>query len=257
MSLIERFTLTDSVAIVTGASKGIGRAIALAYAEAGASVVCGARTLSDVQALAEEIQDNGGRATPVQCDVMDSDAREALVKTAINTYGRITHLVNNAGGAGPNDPRKLSWEEFDRYLHFNVTTAYHLIQLCAPHMQAAGQGNVVNISSGAARYVQPQFSCYGTAKAALSHLTRLLSQDFAPDIRINGIAPGPIQTEALNKVMPAQVKDYMVKKTPLQRLGDVEDVASAALYLATPASGWVTGKILEIDGGAEASVFPG
>ena len=257
MSLIERFTLNGSVAIITGAGKGIGRAIALAYAEAGANVVCAARTLSDVETVAEEIQTRGGKALPCQCDVTDAEARENLVKTALDAYGKVTHLVNNAGGAGPTDPLKLSWQDFDYYLHFNVTTAYHLIQLCAPHMKTADAGNIINITSRADRYVQANFSCYGTAKAALSHMTKLLSQDFAPDIRINGIAPGPIETDALAGVMPDEIRAIMTKKTPLQCLGDVDDISSAALYLATPASAWVTGKILEIDGGADASVFPG
>lgn len=257
MKLIDRFSIAGSVAVITGAGKGIGRAIALAYANAGAKVVCGARTLEDVEALAEEIRANGGDAIACRCDVTKEQDREALVKAAVDSFGKVTHLVNNAGGAGPTDPLELSWQDFDRYMHFNVTSAYHLIQLCVPHMRDAGAGNVINITSGAARYVQRGFSCYGTAKAALSHMTRLLSQDFAPEVRINGIAPGPIQTAALNKVMPEKIKEIMIKKTPLQCLGEVEDIASAALYLASPASGWVTGKILEIDGGAESSVFPG
>lgn len=256
MSLIERFTLEGSVAVITGAGKGIGRAIALAYAEAGASVVCGARTLSDVEAVAETVRANGGNAIACQCDVTDSDDREKLVNEAIKAFGKITHLVNNAGGAGPTDPLKLSWQEFDYYLHFNVTSAYHFIQLCAPHMKEGGSGNILNITSRADRYVQANFSCYATAKAALSHMTRMLSQDFAPEIRINGIAPGPVKTEALDSVMPEKIKDIMTRNTPLQCLGEVEDISAAALYLATPASGWVTGKILEIDGGAESSVFP-
>lgn len=257
MTLTDRFALNDCVAMITGAGKGIGRAIALAYAEAGAKVVCGARTLEDVQAVADIIRANGGEALACQCDVTSSDDREALVNAAVETFGKVTHLVNNAGGAGPTDPLKLTWPEFDHYFHFNVTSAYHLIQLCVPHMREAGNGNVINITSGAARYVQKNFSCYGTAKAALSHMTRLLSQDFAPEVRINGIAPGPIQTDALNKVMPEKIKEIMIRNTPLQCLGEVEDISAAALYLASPASGWVTGKILEIDGGAEASVFPG
>lgn len=256
MSLIERFSLANSVAVVTGAGKGIGRAIAVAYAEAGAKVVCAARTLGDVEAVVAHIRENGGEAIAVRCDATDAGDREALVAQAVETFGKVTHLVNNVGGGGPSDPLKQSWQEFDRLLHFNVTTAYHLTQLCVPHMRDAGGGNIVNITSVAARYVQPNFSSYGTAKAAFTHMTKLLSQDFAPEVRINGIAPGPVMTAALDKVMPEQVKKIMTQNTPLKRLGEVEDIAAAALYLATPASGWVSGKILDVDGGADTSVFP-
>ena len=181
MSLLERFTLQGNVALITGAGKGIGKAIALAYAEAGASVVCAARTLADVEAVAEQIRQQGGQAIAVSCDVNDPAQREAAVARTLEAFGKITHLVNNAGGGGPNSPLKLSWEEFDRSLHFNVTSAYHLIQLCAPHMLETGQGNIINITSGAARYIQRNFSRYdAAAKAALTHLGKMLAQDFAP-----------------------------------------------------------------------------
>ena len=257
MSIISRFDLTGSVAIVTGGGRGIGRAIALAYAEAGADVVLAARTLNDVEAVAQEIRLLGRRALAMSCDVNDTEQRTALVMQAREHMGRITHLVNNAGGAGPNDPLTLSVERFEEIMRFNVSSAYHLCQLCVPHMRAAGTGNIINITSGAARYAQTQFSAYGTAKAALSHMTRLLAQDFAPLVRVNAIAPGPILTDALNRVLPVAMREAMVKATPLQSLGKVEDIAAAALYLATPASRWVTGKILEVDGGAESSVWPG
>lgn len=257
MNIIERFTLTDCVAVITGGGRGIGRAIALTYAQAGANVVLGARTLSDVEAVAEEVRSLGRRALAVSCDVNDAEQRAALVSQAREQMGRITHLVNNAGGAGSNDPLTLSVERFEEIMRFNVSSAYHLSQLCVPHMRDAGLGNIINITSGAARYAQTQFSAYGTAKAALSHMTRLLAQDFAPLVRVNGIAPGPILTEALNRVLPVAMREGMIKATPLQSLGETEDIAAAALYLASPASRWVTGKILEVDGGAESSVWPG
>lgn len=257
MPIIERFRLDQQVAIVTGGGRGIGRAIALAYAEAGADVVCAARTLADVEAVAEEVRALGRQALAVQCDVTDFAQLAGLVEAAIGRFGRITHLVNNAGGSGPNDPLKMSTERFEGVFRFNVSSAYELTRLCVPHMRAAGGGNVVNITSGAARYAQPHFSAYGTAKAALSQLTRLLAQDFAPAIRVNAIAPGPILTAALDRALPADMREGMVRNTPLKRLGEVEDIAAAALYLATLASGWVTGKIIEVDGGAESSVWPG
>jgi len=257
MNIIQRFNLTGSVAVITGGGRGIGRGIALAYAEAGADVVLAARTLSDVEAVAEEVRGLGRRALAVTCDVNDAEQRTALITQAREHMGRITHLVNNAGGAGPNDPLTLSVERFEEILRFNVSSAYHLCQLSVPHMREAGTGNIINITSGAARYAQTQCSAYGSAKAALSHLTRLLAQDFAPLVRVNAIAPGPILTDALNRVLPVAMREGMIKATPLQSLGETEDIAAAALYLATPASRWVTGKILEVDGGAESSVGPG
>ena len=257
MNIIDRFTLKDQVAIVTGGGRGIGRAIALTYAQAGADVVCAARTLGDVEAVAEEIRSMGRRAIAVSCDVTDLPQLGGVVDAALKAFGRITHLVNNAGGSGPNDPLKMSADKFEGVFRFNVSSAYELTRLCVPHMRESGGGNVVNITSGAARYAQPYFSAYGTAKAALTQLTRLLAQDFAPAVRVNAIAPGPIMTAALDRALPADMREGMINNTPLKRLGEVEDIAAAALYLATPASAWVTGKVIEVDGGAESSVWPG
>ncbi|WP_439861832.1 glucose 1-dehydrogenase [Pseudomonas sp. MBLB4136] len=257
MSILQHFKMDGGVAVITGGGRGIGRAIALAYAEAGADIVLAARTLADVEAVAEEVRSLGRRALAVTCDVNDSEQREAVISQAREALGRITHLVNNAGGAGPNDPLQLSPERFEEILRFNVTSAYALCQLSVPHMREAGTGNILNITSGAARYAQPQFSAYGSAKAALTQLTRLLAQDFAPLVRVNAIAPGPILTDALNRVLPVDMRKSMETETPLQSLGQPEDIAAAALYLASPASRWVTGKIIEVDGGAESSVWPG
>lgn len=257
MSILQRFQLDGSVAIVTGSGRGIGRAIALAYAEAGADVVCSARSLSDVESVAEEIRGLGRRALAISCDVTDAEQRLALVSQAREQLGRVTHLVNNAGGGGPNDPLTMSPEAFEQILQFNVSSAYALCQLCVPLMREAGGGNIVNISSVAARYAQRHFSAYGTAKAALSHLTRLLAQDFAPQVRVNAVSPGPTLTDALAKVMPEAMRLTMENNTPLKCLGTPEDIAAAALYFASPASRWVTGKIIDVDGGADSTVWPG
>lgn len=256
MSVQSMFSLQDQVAIVTGAGRGIGRAIALAYAQAGAHVVCAARTEADIQAVAEQAKAFGVRALAHPCDVGDEEQLKRLVEATHEAFGKINILVNNAGGAGPNDPLRTSSRRFDEILHFNVTTAFTLTRLAVPHMQASGQGAVINISSAAARYAQRHFSAYGTAKAALSHLTRLLAQDFAPLVRVNAIAPGPVMTEALAPFLDESSKATMIRLTPLQSLGQPEDIAAAALYLASPASRWMTGKILELDGGADSTTWP-
>lgn len=256
MEIATRFRLDGKTALVTGAGRGIGRAIALALAAAGADVAVAARTRGDLDSLALEIRSHGRRALVLAGDVGRAADLESLVPRCTEELGRLDVLVNNAGGAGPNDPLRTTPEQFLKALEWNVLPAFALTRLAVPAMRATGGGSVINITSAAARYAQRSFSSYGTAKAALTQLTRLLAQDFAPHIRVNAIAPGPVVTEALGKYLTPEVREAMEKRTPLARLGTVEDIAAAALYLATPASSWMTGKTLELDGGAEATVWP-
>ena len=255
MSLLEQFSLKNKVAIITGAGRGIGRAIAMAYAEAGAHVVCASRTQAEVDVVAAAARAQGVDAIGVACNVTDEAQLDALVAQTLDKFGRIDLLVNNAGGAGPNDPLKTSSREFDRVYHFNVTTAFALSSRCAPHLRQNG-GAIINISSSAARYSQKNFSAYGAAKAAMNQMTRLLAADSAPHIRVNAIAPGAILTEALAPWLDEAATEKMIRRTPMKSMGQPEDIAAAALYLAAPAARWVTGKILEVDGGAESSTWP-
>lgn len=255
-SLEPLFRLDGKVALITGAGRGIGRGIALGYAGAGARVVCIARTLADLEAVANEVRSAGSEALPLACDVADSAALRTAVDAAMAQFGRVDILVNNAGGSGPNDPLKTTPEQFLKALEWNVMPAYTLTQLCAPMMRRSGGGSIINMTSAAARYAQRSFSSYGTAKAALTQLTRLLGQDLAPQIRVNAIAPGPVETAALAPFLTKEVRVAMENRTPLRRLGQVADIAAAALYLAAPASSWMTGKTLELDGGAESTVWP-
>lgn len=245
------FSLTGQVAIVTGAGKGIGRACALALAQAGADVALAARTESDLQQVAGEIRALGRRAISVPCDVNDEPALDELVRRTIAELGKITLLVNNAGGAGPNNPRSMNGADFGAVLAWNVVPAYLLIQKVAEPMRQAGGGAVVNISSMAARLAQKRFSAYGAAKAALNQMTRNLAQDYAPHVRINAVEPGAIRTEALARYLTPEIEAAMVRATPMGVLGEVDDIAAAVLYLASPAARWVTGKILAVDGGTE------
>ncbi len=248
--ILDRFRLTDQVAIVTGAGRGIGQGIALAYAEAGADVVCAARTPSQLEETAEQVRALGRRALVVPCDVLERAQLENLVAAALAEFGRIDLLVNNAGGWPPKPALRTSEKEFESAFRFNVTTAFVLTRLVVPRMvETAGNGAVVNISSVAGREISAGFAAYGTAKAALSFLTRELAQDFAPRVRVNAIAVGSIETEALGTVLTDEIKDEMIRLTPMARLGRVEDIAACALYLASPAASYVTGEIYGVNGG--------
>lgn len=248
--ILDRFKLTDQVAVVTGAGKGIGRAIALAYAEAGADVVCAARTQADIDDTAHEIETRGRRALAVRCDVLERDQLENLAEVSVGEFGKVDVLVNNAGGSPPKAALRTSEREFEGAFRFNVTTAFVLTRLLVPKMvETAGGGSVVNISSVAGREHAAGFAAYGTAKAALSFLTQNLAQDFAPKVRVNAIAVGSIETDALGTVLTDEIREQMISMTPMARLGQVEDIAACALYLASPAASYVTGEIYGVNGG--------
>lgn len=255
--ILDRFKLTDRVAVVTGAGKGIGRAIALAFAEAGADVVCAARTEADIEATAEAVRARGRRAAAVRCDVTVTADLENLIARAGDALGRIDVLVNNAGGTPPRPALATSERFFEQALRFNLTSAFLLTKLAVPRMiETAGSGAVVNISSRAGAMVQTGFVAYGTAKAALSFMTKNLAADLAPRVRVNAISVGGVATAALESVLTNDaIRAQLEAGTPMGRIGEPEDIAACALYLASPAAAWVTGKIFEVDGGAESPAF--
>jgi 7-alpha-hydroxysteroid dehydrogenase len=253
MGILERFRMQDQVAIVTGAGRGIGAAIAEAYAEAGAHVVCAARSRDQIERTAAAARRHGGRALAQPCDVLERAQLEALVEATLREFGRIDVLVNNAGGWPPKPALRTSEKEFEAAFRFNVTTAFLLTRLTVPKMvETAGSGAVVNISSVAGRHHSAGFAAYGTAKAALSFLTQNLAQEFAPKVRVNAIAVGSIATESLAGILTPELEAEMVRLTPLGRLGQVEDIAACALYLASPAASYVTGEIYGVNGGLVA-----
>lgn len=253
--LADKFRLDGKVAIVTGSGKGIGKCVALTFAEAGANVVFAARTEQDIQANAEAARGFGVKALAVPCDVMDDDQLQALVDRTVQEFGRIDIVVNNAGGAAPNQVAGTSRRRFNAAFDFNVTAGFVLTRICLPHLKES-KGCVINISSAAGRIVQPNFSVYGTAKAAVTYLTKLLGADLAPDVRVNGVAPGSILTDSLRGLLDDKLLQQMCDLTPMKRLGEPEDIALAALYLASPAASWVTGKVMEVDGGMVKTNMP-
>jgi 7-alpha-hydroxysteroid dehydrogenase len=254
--ILDRFRLDGKVAIVTAAGRGIGAGIARAFAEVGADVAIGARTQAQLEEVAEEVRRAGRRAVAVAGDLSQREGMQALVERAVAELGRIDVIVNNAGGSMPGPFLQTSERSFNEALRWNVSTAFNLTQLAVPHLLKVGGGSVINIASSAGRFRERGFCAYGTAKAALVALTQNLAADLAPRIRVNAIAPGAIETSALGMVLtnPAIVR-RMVELTPMKRLGVVEDIAAAAVYLASDAAGYATGVVLDVGGGIRHSNF--
>ena len=249
MSVIDQFRMDGQVAIVTGAAAGIGRAIAETFADAGAAVVVSDLALEKAQAVASAVRAKGGRAAAAVCNVTKEDDRARLVQTALDAFGKLTVLVNNAGGGGPK-PFDMPMGDFEWAYQLNVFSAFRLMQLAAPHLAEAGGGAVLNISSMAGENKNVRMASYSSSKAAMNHLTRNTAFDLGPmGIRVNAIAPGAIRTAALATVLTPEIEKAMLKHTPLKRLGEATDIGLAALFFCSPASVWVSGQVLTVSGG--------
>jgi 7-alpha-hydroxysteroid dehydrogenase len=248
--ILDRFRVVDQVAVVTGAGRGIGAATAVALAEAGADVVIAARTAGDLDEVAERVEAVGRRATAVATDLSDVDKAAGLAKIAHDKFGRLDIVINNVGGTYPRPFLDTDPAFLEDAFHFNVSTAHALSRAAVPLM--ANGGAIVNISSIMGRVAGRGFLAYGTAKAALAHYTELAAYDLAPRVRVNAIAVGSVATSALDIVLTNdELREKMEQATPLRRIGAAEDIAATVLFLASPAGAYVTGKVLEIDGGLQ------
>jgi 7-alpha-hydroxysteroid dehydrogenase len=250
--VLERFRLDDSVAVVTGAGRGIGAATALALAEAGADVVLAARSEDQLKEIARQVEALGRRAVVVPADLSDLDAVAALATVAKQELGRLDVVVNNVGGTMPREFLKTSPRYLEEAFHFNVSTGHALTRAAVPVMLETGGGSVIGISSVIGRISGRGFLAYGTAKAALAHWTRLAAADLAPLIRVNAIAVGSVATSALQVVMDDDdLRGQAEANTPLRKIGHPDEIAAVALTLASSAGGFMTGKVVEVDGGTD------
>jgi 7-alpha-hydroxysteroid dehydrogenase len=250
--ILDRFRIDGKVAVVTGAGRGIGAATAVALAEAGADVLISARTAEQLDTIAQQVSAAGRKAEVVVADLSDLDAVAGLAEAAQTAFGRLDVVVNNVGGAMPRAFLDTSPGRMAQAFAFNVGTAHALTRAAVPIMLAGEGGSVVNISSTMGRVGGRGYAAYGTAKAALAHYSRLAARDLAPRIRVNAIAVGSIATSALDIVMTDDaLRAQMEASTPLRRIGQPEDIAAAVLYLASPAATYITGKLLEVDGGLD------
>lgn len=248
----DQFTLTGRVAIITGASKGIGKAIARGLAELGASVVVSSRKQEAVDAVAAEFIADGLTATGIACHVGDEAQLKALVDAATAAYGGVDILVNNAATNpvfGPLD--QMTGEVFDKVMNVNVRACMLLANLCKPSMEKRGKGSIINIASVEGIKPSPMMSIYSVSKSALIMLTHSQAREWGSDgIRSNAICPGLIQTKFSSALWKnEQILNHFVDQLPLKRMAQPEEMVGLACYLASDAGGYSTGGVYTADGG--------
>ena len=269
--ITEEYRVDGKVAIVTGAGRGIGKAIALTLAEAGADITVVARTREQIEQTAEEIRQLGRKALTLPIDVTQEDQVKEVVEQTLSQFGQIDILVNNAGiairkpivlapgvempgwtGTGGSRDEQLTPQEWREIIDTNLTSAFLFAQAVGPHMMKQKKGKVINTSSTCADEGSPGISAYSVSKAGLSTFTRCLASEWGPfNINVNAIAPGMIRTEMIaHYLKDSKARETILGKIPLGRVAEPRDVALLVLFLAAEASDYVTGQILTIDGGA-------
>lgn len=242
------FDLTGRVAIVTGGSRGIGRAIAEGYALAGAKVVIASRKLDSCQATVAAIEKTGGEALAVATHMGELPQLEALAKQTLDHFGRIDILVNNAANALAQPFRQMAPEAWEKSLAVNLRGPVFLTQYCLPGLDQSEHASVINVSSAGAFLFSAYTHMYAAAKAGMLAYVRSLAAELAPRIRVNGIAPGTIDTDMVRNNTP-EAQAQMAAAALLKRAAHPDEVVGLALYLASDASSFVTGATFSIDGG--------
>lgn len=242
--------LSGQAAIVTGSSRGIGRAIALAFAQNGADLVVHGTRMEPLLELRKEIQALGVRCECVAGDIGLYATAEELAETCVRAYGKIDTLVNNAGINSRHTFAEVTPEEWDGMLRTNLTSAFYTCKCVVPHMLERGSGSIVNMSSSAGKTAHPNAAvCYGVSKAGINSLTQKLAYDLAPlGIRVNAVCPGPIETDMSRQWTP-EYREKVFSGIPLHRLGRGADVANAVVFLASEMSAFIVGESINVNGG--------
>jgi 3-oxoacyl-[acyl-carrier protein] reductase len=241
--------LKDRVSLVTGASRGIGRAIALALADRGSDLVVLSRTRDDLVHVAAECEGRGVRCRAIPLDLADPSSIATAVEEAIKAFGRADHLVNNAGVTCDGLLLRMKRADWDRVLTINLSGAFEVTRAVLPAMVRARYGRIVNISSVVGLMGNPGQANYCAAKAGLIGFTKSLAREVASrSITVNAVAPGFIDTE-MTRALPAETRDRMSGLIPLGRLGTATDVAAGVVFLLSPGASYITGEVLNISGG--------
>jgi NAD(P)-dependent dehydrogenase (short-subunit alcohol dehydrogenase family) len=250
---LSRFSLSGKVAVVTGSGRGLGRAIAKDVAEADAAVVTSARTKADSDSAAAEIRADGGRAVSVPADVSKQSDCAALIECAVKEFGRLDILICNAGIILPNLAERATPEELEQTLRTNVGGYLYCAQAAEPHMTRQGGGSIVMTSSNASLVAFPELLTYNISKAGVDQMVRTLAVEWGErNIRVNAFNPGYLEhlmARSEEYERDPKVEDLIRRNTPLRRRGRVEEVVSAAIFLASDASSFITGTVLPVDGG--------
>lgn len=243
--------LEGKVAIITGSTSGMGRDTAYRFAQEGAKVVVTGRSEARAKEVVDKIKAEGGEAIYVIADMTDLSSAQKIFDATMKAYGTVDILVNNAGMLSITPFLNLSLEEWTRIMNVNVTMALLLGQMCAKVMKEKGRGHIINIASIAGTSARWGATAYCTSKHAMVGLTKAMARELGPEVRVNGILPGAIHTAMLDSVGGEAAVVGMKEMSPLKRIGQGSEIASACLFLATDESSFICGQLIRVDGGVD------